>query len=125
MAKIKVELTQEQKEYNQWFNDLMDDKSNDDNSKVENGIYDISNIEYFLFRGGYSRPAKKDEAAFRIFAEKYPNFVIAEPYQTEQIICLSEKPTIELDTLGTDFTHGANAIIDNCPKRILICAQND
>ena len=88
-------------------------------------MYDISNIEYFIFRGGYSCPAKKDEASFKIFAEKYPNFVMAEPYQTEQTICLSEMPTITLDYLGTDFTHGANAIIDNCPKRILICAQND
>ena len=37
MAKVKVELTQEQIEYNQWFSDLMEDKYNEDNSQVRDG----------------------------------------------------------------------------------------
>jgi alpha-galactosidase/6-phospho-beta-glucosidase family protein len=120
--KVKKELTEEQKKFNEWFNEIMDKER----EHVRDGVYDISGLEYFVFRSGYSAPREADNEKFKIFAEKYPDFVIAEPYETMQTICLSEMPTKKIsEYYGTDFNHGANAIIDNCPSRILICAEND
>lgn len=63
---------------------------------------------------------KKEE-----FTTKYPDYVIAEAYQSEYPIFLSEMPTKSLKYMGAGFNHGSNNLIENCPARILICAEDD
>ena len=59
------------------------------------------------------------------FADKHPEFCIANAYQTEYPIWLSKMPTKKLNFVGSGFNHGANNVIEDCPKRILICAEDD
>lgn len=73
---------------------------------------------------GY-RPKK---AVVDAFKEKYPDYAIAEPYDTEARILLSRKPKKKIKY--TDFAssfegQGSCAMIENCPKRILILGQSD
>lgn len=59
------------------------------------------------------------------FLDKYPNCVIADAYQTEHPFLLARKPTVTVNYLGSGFNRGSNNIIENCPKRILICGEDD
>lgn len=112
---------------------------------VPDGVYDISDIEYFVpdpprskkwvgrnvTASGYEDlPNAKElmdkwNKEFINFIKKYPNFVIADAYQTEYPLFLSEMPTKKVKYIGSGFNHGSNNIIDNCPKRILICGEDD
>lgn len=96
---------------------------------VPDGVWDISNIEYIPLMIGIWRPTEKQKSdhikKLSDFISEYPNFVIADAYQTEYPILLSEKPNIRVDYIGSGFNHGSNNIIDNCPKRILICGEDD
>ena len=104
---------------------------------VEDGVWDISDIDFIamlppngVMDGGNWRRLTKSELDEHItklseFFDKYPNCVIADAYQTEHPFFLSEKPTVEVKSVGNGFNRGSNNIIDNCPKRILICAEDD
>lgn len=46
-------------------------------------------------------------------------------YGTQYSFLLSIKPTIMVNYEGCGFNYGSNNIIENCPKRILICAEDD
>jgi glycerol-3-phosphate cytidylyltransferase-like family protein len=120
--KTKKVLTEEEKKEIKEFNDWCDEVINKADY-VKDGIYDITDIDYFMFDCGRVYP--KDKKEFREFVEKYPNFVIADPYETEQKIALSEMPTKKVKYNGSGFNHGSSNIIANCPSRILICAEND
>ena len=106
------------KDFNDWCNDAINKAD-----YVKDGVYDITGIDYFMFDCGWVYP--KDRKGFREFVEKYPNFVIADPYQTEQKIALAEMPTKKVSYKGSGFNYGSSNVIDNCPARILICAEND
>jgi hypothetical protein len=57
------------------------------------------------------------------FADKYPNFVVASAYETFNVILISEPPTrIKSQVIGHGFNYGVNAVIEDCPKRLLILA---
>lgn len=103
---------------------------------VPDGVWDISNIEfielskYYVQEGKSWRKLTEEEVQEHLnniseFITKYPNCVIADAYQTESPFLLSENPTIEVSYIGSGFNHGSNNIIDNCPKRILICGEDD
>ena len=59
---------------------------------------------------------------------EYPDYAIAAPYDTEVMIYLSRMPTksVNYEDFGSSFEgHGTCAMIENCPKRILILGGND
>jgi len=104
---------------------------------VRDGVWDISNIDFIEISPSYVmdspdrwRDPNESEIEQHInklseFLDKYPNCVVADAYQTEHPFLLSEKPTIKVKYIGSGFNRGANNIIDNCPKRILICGEDD
>ena len=60
------------------------------------------------------------------FIEKFPNFAVASGYETYAIVFLSERPKkIKLRSTGRGFNYGVTAILYNCPKNLLIIAEND
>ena len=103
------------------FNEA-NDEDDDEDRYVQDGVWDLEDIE--VINAGY--PSKKTE--LDKFKEKYPNYATAEPYDTQGRILLSKKPTKKVKY--TDFAssfegHGSCAMIENCPKRILILGQAD
>lgn len=67
-------------------------------------------------------------ADMQAFIDSHPDFVMAYGYQTIMGFLLSERP-VKLSPnqlLGGGFEgHGTTAIINDCPKRLLILGQND
>jgi hypothetical protein len=103
---------------------------------VTDGVWDISDIDFIEVSPQYVRVDKSwrkltnEELNNHIeklsdFLDKYPNCVIADAYQTNHPFLLERKPTIKVDYLGSGFNHGSNNIIESCPKRILICGEDD
>lgn len=96
---------------------------------VGDGVWDISDIEYMPLMLNTWKPTEEQKADHSKklidFITKYPNCAIADAYQTEYPILLSEKPTVNVKYIGSGFNHGSNNVIDNCPKRILICGEDD
>ncbi len=88
---------------------------------LQDGKYDVSDIEFFPIK---DRADQLEE--IKTFVEKYPDFVIASAYETETEILLSKKPDgLKGDCFGSGFNYGSTNIITDCPKSILILAQND
>ncbi len=111
------------REYNQLLRSVLQSKN-----YVSDGVYDISELDYCDPAIGW-RPKKslieKKFNELKYFIEKYPNFAVAKAYQTEYPLLISEMPTKQIKYIGSGFNHGSNNIIDNCPKRILICGEDD
>lgn len=123
-----------------WMNNIEKDKQ-----RIKDGVWDISDFEFINPEFPYTQkyvgnkdgksiyedlPNKeKIESDFldsiKEFVTKYPNFGIAKPYQTDSVLWISGIPTKQVKTIGSGFNYGSNNIIDNCPKKILICAEND
>lgn len=113
---------------------------------VPDGVWDISDIDFidpqpprtnkWIGRSeknpsGYE-PLPNAEELIEVwkksvidFITKNPNFVVADAYQTEYPFFLAKMPTVKVKYIGSGFNHGANNIIENCPKRILICGEDD
>jgi hypothetical protein len=100
---------------------------------VEDGVYDISNIEHFdvqypahISNGKQRTEAKITEDYKKLvegieeFVAKHPNACLASAYETESYVILSEKPTKVVEYKGSGFSHGSTNIIDNCPSKVLI-----
>ena len=65
---------------------------------VEDGVYDISNIEFFEV----AYPAHKNNGKQRVDSK------------------ISEDPSKLVEYKGSGFAHGSTNLIDNCPSRVLI-----
>ena len=102
---------------------------------LKDGIYDIGDIDFIDV--GYVKMTffiKKYDVVFttkqeniaKPFIEKYPDFVIGEACGTDQMFILSRRPDrAKLKHFGSGFNYGSTNIIQNCPKNILILAEND
>jgi hypothetical protein len=104
----------------------------ENNKKVENalhledGIYDTTGIDFISIE-----ETNISEKEITKFIKKYPNFCVASAYDTYTTLLLSKKPK-ELDNnwqtkniIGSGFNYGSTNILTNCPKSILILAEND
>lgn len=102
---------------------------------LEDGIYDMTDISHLKLPDPL-----RDEGITKIkeFVKNYPNFVIANAYETMVTILIAKKPQklydynfnkIKKDSKikwdGSGFNYGSTNILDNCPKKILILAEND
>jgi len=90
--------------------------------RLSDGVYDITDVEVEKhWIDGEAEQKVKD------WLEKHPDGCVADPYETGTIFLLSKVP-VKLDfqeNVDGELNYGSAAIINNCPKRILICAQND
>jgi hypothetical protein len=104
------------------FNEQNEESEPEDKRWVNDGVWDLEDIEVLDVETKSGREKAKE------FKEKYPDWAIASPYDTMAEILLSRKPTKFLKY--TDFSnsfegHGSCAMIEDCPKRILILGQSD
>lgn len=89
------------------------------NPMVRDGIYDVTGIEYICVNNN-------DLPSAMEFVKKHPGFYIASSYGTTATILFAEKPReFTGGACGSGFNLGSTNIISDCPKNILILAQND
>ena len=85
----------------------------------EDGIFDVSDINYIVVD---NREVKK---VINWIKEKN-KFWIASAYATKTEILFAKKPKkFKGNQEGSGFSYGSTNILTNCPKNILILAQND
>lgn len=99
-----------------------------DGKILDDGIYEILNntkILYFEYR--YWDFDEEDIATVKEFMSNHPEFVIASAYETQGTFLLSEPPILFSNNYqwGSGFNYGSTNLIENCPKRLLILAEND
>ena len=89
--------------------------------RLDNGIYGIVDIEVERHHID-----KDSEQKVKDWLQKYPDGCVIDPYETDTIFLLSKIPRkLAKEQTKGQFNYGAAAIVENCPKRILICAAND
>jgi len=94
-------------------------RKNPKGTHVRDGIYNVSDIEFLLVNS-------KDKEATVVWIEAHDKFWIANAYETETIILLAEEPRkFEGSWDGSGFNYGSTNIITDCPKSIMILAEND
>ncbi len=110
------------------INNLIEEAS-ENGRWLEDGIYNMKNIEFI------SDEAKLNKISD--FIKKYPKFYTASAYETEFKFLLSKKPELLIRDFpkknisktfkqsGSYFNYGSTNILTNCPKNILILAEND
>lgn len=102
--------------------DLIDD---DEERHLRDGIYEVPlDIEVLVF---YDTPFELDiNDEIKNFLINNPKWVIASAYETSATIILSRKPYIYSGkTLGGGFNYGSTNLLEDCPPRLLILAEND
>ncbi len=98
---------------------LIEDAKNEDR-ELGDGIYDVTNIEVV--------DAETEDVIVEAFIWKYPKFWVASAYETDTILLVATLPnkiTTKGNLLGSGFNYGSTSVIRNCPKDILILAEND
>jgi len=90
---------------------------------LRDGIYDVTNISFYQTTED-ERMDHLDE--IKLFIKDNPEYVIAHAYETYIIFILGRRPEkIINQSTGSGFNYGSTNIIDNCPRTILILAEND
>ena len=94
---------------------------------VEDGVYDISEKEFIEFVYDNETNEFINLKEIIEFINKYPDCVQACACDTETTILISSMPKQipEEDVIGSGFNYGSTNVIKNCPKQILILAEND
>jgi hypothetical protein len=59
------------------------------------------------------------------FCEKYPDWQVAEAYQTYGLYLLSNKPEKFIGNQTGTYGRGANLLLEDCPKKLLFLAEDD
>lgn len=96
---------------------------------LKDGIYDISNLDFLVISNRYhfhDLKLGKVPQQLSDFMIKYPNYSIGYEYNAPDILFLSDKPKKFTGTIyGGDFGYEVAVIIQDCPKAILIVAENE
>lgn len=112
-----------------------------DRRTIKDGIYDVTDITFLITKRELQYNNKKidsknyeewyetddeDDEAVQSFINQYPNYVIASAYETSAYIFLAKSPDkFNGKRYGSGFHYGSTNILQNCPKDILILAEND
>lgn len=100
------------------------------------GIYDIGDVEYLVVDGEEQDEISSDAQKFM---NAHPDHVIGSAYQCYAIFILATPPTLlkslgygtsktdwgSNNHVGSGFNHGSANMLRNCPKNILILAEDD
>lgn len=88
---------------------------------IKDGIYNVSGIEFFVLEEDDDTGEKSIE-----WVERHTVFYIANAYETRTTILFAEKPLpFNGKKLGGGFHYGSTNLLLDCPKSILILAEND
>ncbi len=100
------------------FEKLLEDRLN---RIVDDGVYDVTDIEFIETDGMPILTSKIED-----FIRRNPDFCVAETYNVDVWFLLAKKPNKFIgEHSGSGFNYGSSNILQNCPKDILILAQND
>lgn len=95
--------------------------------KLKDGIYNPRNTPFVVWRKSIHELLRSD-LAFEIerLIEKYPDGCIAHAYETSTTFFFTEtiKP-YHVEQLGDGFNYGSTNLLLDCPKTLLILAEND
>ncbi len=86
---------------------------------IKDGVYDVTGIEFL--------PAHENNSDKVIeWLENKDKFWLANAYETDYHILFAEEPKkFEGKRNGSDFNCGSTNILIDCPKNVLILAEND
>ena len=86
---------------------------------IHDGIYDVTDIKFL--------PTNENNPDEIIeWLHDKDKFWLANAYETDYYILFAEEPKkFEGKQNGSDFNHGSTNILMDCPKNILILAEND
>jgi hypothetical protein len=114
------EKTKEEIEEDAEIERELDEEEENEKRVMKDGIYDLEDVEILDIDDNVSN--KKKEA----FIKKYPNYRKASAYETDYLIYLSKTPKpFKGKNIGSGFNYGSTNVLIDCPKRILILAEND
>jgi len=108
---------------------IFDEWDNDNKKRnIPDGVYDASGVTEFLCCDGefVGDVSEADAEKIISFCERHPNWVMAAPYQTRMIVFCSNRP-VEFtgEREGTGFNYGSCNLLQNCPSKLLILAEDD
>ena len=112
---------------------------------LPDGIYDLTGVrEVLVIQDMPYSMFLHNFLAVKEFAQKYPDFRVGIPYQCLTIVLLSDPPkplaewswtgkALRTKTRGNfkvlpglgNLSRGAAVVLEGCPERILILAEND
>ena len=139
-TKIQSRLTEVTKTTRKWRTEAF----------IGDGIYDVSEVEFVqisgslnsvlsdtkerfdgvilnneMFKNKYNQRNLASTKEIESFVEKYPDFFLANAYETGTSFLLNAEPSRVSISRGSGFSYGSTNILTGCPKRVLILAQND
>ena len=88
--------------------------------RIPDGVWDIEDIEFIQVI-----QRVENTEVIKEFIVKYPTFHVGNAYETGEYFLLSDRPSDLVTTIGGGFNYGSTNVIENCPKRILVLAEND
>lgn len=101
-----------------------------ENRLLKDGIYDVTDIDYLAFEKINWDEPEKLEAIKEVqdFIRKWPNYIVAQAYQARTLFLFATGPeniTKKTHKEGAGFNYGSCNLLTNCPKSILILAEDD
>jgi hypothetical protein len=93
---------------------------------LEDGYYDVTDMEYIDLGVDHLRRTATKEA--EEFVERHSDKEVwaVSAYETYTVMLFAGKPRkINILAAGKPVGHGACTVLDNCPKSILLVAEND
>jgi hypothetical protein len=94
---------------------------------LEDGVYDITDIPRLCIDKSTRMSLDAEEIAqIQKFLDTHgsDNVAIGAAYGTDATILLAKQPT-EVESWSGGFNYGTSAIVTNCPREIMILAEND
>ena len=86
---------------------------------VKDGVYDVTDINFIV-----KTSKNTDEVA--AWVNEREKVWIANAYETDEYIFLENEPKkFAGKRYGSGFNHGSTNILTDCPKSVLILAEND
>lgn len=98
-----------------------------DDRVLRDGIYEVSDdIEVLELEGEAQELRAEDRTKALKFMARYPDYYMASAYQCYATFLLSKKPNkFGGEYSGSGFNAGSTNLLSDCPRRVLILAEND
>ena len=96
-----------------------------DKHVLDDGIYSVDD-DTTIYKIEENKKESVVENEIIEFIKEYPSFVVASAYETFTTFLISERPDKwNGEVHGSGFNYGSTNLIKDCPKNLLILAEND
>ena len=87
--------------------------------RIKDGVYDVTDIDFIVNKG-------KNAEEVVAWVDEREKVWIANAYDTDEYIFFEEEPAkFDGKWFGSGFNYGSTNVLTDCPKSILILAEND